>query len=353
MAPKTETKTETKTFIGRAGAFLREVLDHDRKDDITDRDTLLNMIHAHGSRAVVFELVVDGGDKVDLVLFHDGSAFCVSADKDYTPWPIAWISNNALDETEFTPRFENAIEVIDFPAEHGEVYSRDDALDIPGAENWFEAIAAEMPDPPEALRDAIVANEQDVYWEDREGQEFAQSLILDFVGHYMPVACKVMIRTHNDAGRPPVQKRHEESLCKQLNEIGVGFGTRFEREAMYAGDAYAEIHEAAGVDWLGISPVNGALAWFSQKLLKKYGRPVGWETDYNDGAYDRMSGFSANAEAIYLEIDQPASNHERVEAIPRLRGFLVEEGLLEAFNEVCDEVKVPRLPVSALQEVQS
>lgn len=342
------TDTKTPPFTGQAGMLLQNLIDAEKVDAIATRDDLLKEAKKGGQACVIFKLFSDS-EIVDLLLFEDGSGFCASDDSGYKPWPIAWISNDQMDLSEFTPRFASASKAIDFDSQAFKVYSRDEAYDMDGVEAWFSAIAAEMPDPPEALRDLIVANEQDTYWEDHDGQEYAQSLIIDFVSYYLPARCNIAIRTNNDAGRPPAQKRYEEGLCKQLNEMNVGYGSRFEREAMYSGVAYAEIHEVEGVDYANVWPINGALAWFSQRLLEKYGRPVGWETNYNDGAYDRMSGYSANAEAIYLHIEHPASNHFRVEALPRLRAFLVQEGLLEEFHAVCDEVKVPRLPAEAPQ----
>lgn len=334
-----DTQAHPQPFTGQAGALLQNLLDAGRKDEIRDRKTLVEMIHDRDFKIVVFELDADDGDMVDLYLFEDGSAFCASRDDQYCPWPIEWISNDIIDEAEFTPRFPDAGKAIDFDVRSGDIISRVDAVDIPGAENWFEAIASEMLDPPQALRDAIVAPVQDVYWEDREGQEHAQSLIYDFVGHYLNLPCNVTIHTNNDGGRPPVQKRYEQSMCKQLNEMDHGFGTHFEREALYSGQAYAEINDAEGIDYTALVPINGALAWFSQRLLAKYGQPVGWETDYNDGAYNRMSGYSANAESVYLDME-PQSNHHRVEAVPRLRSFLESEGLYEEFKQVCAELKL-------------
>lgn len=346
------TDTKANPFTGQAGAFLQCLLDAEKVDSIADRDDLLKEIKRGGHSCVLFKLFSDS-EVTDLLLFEDGSGFCASDDSGYKPWPVAWISNDQIDLSEFTPRFEKAAQAIDFNTNAFKIYSRDEAYDIEGVEAWFSAIAAEMPDPPEALRDLLVANEQEAYWEDHDGMEYAQSLIIDFVSYYLPARCNIAIRTNNDAGRPPAQKRYEESMCKQLNEMNVGYGTRFERDAMYSGAAYAEVEEVDGVDYAKVWPINGALAWFSQRLLEKYGRPVGWETNYNDGAYDRMSGYSANAEAIYLEIEQPASNHYRVGALPRLRAFLAQEGLIEAFDEVCDEVKVPRLPAEAPQEARA
>jgi hypothetical protein len=315
------TDTQTNPFTGQAGTFLQGLLDAEKVDAIEDRDDLLKEIKRGGHACVLFKLFSDS-EIVDLLLFEDGSGFCASDDSGYKPWPVAWISNDQMDLSEFTPRFEKAAQTIDFNTNAFKIYSRDEAYDMEGVEAWFSAIASEMSDPPEALRDLLVANEQEAYWEDHDGMEYAQSLIIDFVSYYLPARCNIAIRTNNDAGRPPAQKRYEESMCKQLNEMNVGYGTRFEREAMYSGVAYAEVEEVEGVDYAKVWPINGALAWFSQRLLEKYGRPVGWETNYNDGAYDRMSGFSANAETIHLEIEQPASNHYRVEALPRLRAFL-------------------------------
>lgn len=57
------------------------------------------------------------------------------------------------------------------------------------------------------------------------------------------------------------------------------------------------------------------------EIALKLHRPYGRRLEYNDGAYDRQSGFDWYPQYLSFEID-PASAHERLEAISALRSWV-------------------------------
>jgi len=67
-------------------------------------------------------------------------------------------------------------------------------------------------------------------------------------------------------------------------------------------------------------------------VLAALGRPVGWETEYNDGAHSRLSGFSAYATTLQCPASD-ISNHERLSGAKWLIKTLDSAGILDAVND--------------------
>lgn len=314
---------------------LLEAMRSARQKSFADRDALRVLAKNHDLEVAFIDISEGGLEKVDIVVFRDGSCFCATIEGHYQPWPFELCHPESLsyDTDEIGPVLENAGDLLPPSAWTGRVMGRDVISENATIEAWARRIATELPDPPEALRDLVVPLEQDLYWEDRSNQEEAQTLVALFAQYYVPTACTLTIRAHHDAGRPPIQKRRDKNLLETMRQYS-GFGSDYEREAMYNGRAYAEIEEAEAMDYKLLAPINAALAWFSAEVLARLGRPVGWETDYNDGARDRQSGYSAYAEAVELDLAQALSNHERIRASLKLQEFLQANDLARTFEEV-------------------
>jgi len=111
---------------------------------------------------------------------------------------------------------------------------------------------------------------------------------------------------------------------------------------------HAEISEG-GEDFKAIQNANEVLAWLSTRLLLLYGRPTGWEVNYNDGHRTRMSGYSAWSDSINIEVSGRLSNHQRLDQRKALSRILVAEGLMDGFQQILREFRFKPLPVAMPQ----
>eukprot|EP00919_Chromeraceae_sp_WS-2016_P003014 GHVR01007378.1.p1 GENE.GHVR01007378.1~~GHVR01007378.1.p1 ORF type:complete len:348 (+),score=24.83 GHVR01007378.1:515-1558(+) len=328
------TSTPYQPFLGQAFAFLSGIEDK-VLEQVTSAPELLSIAREKDVKLVLFEVGYHS-ECVQIAVMPDGSGFCISDGDGFEIWPTHYKMGDQIDTDGFTPRFDDADASLDFDtlSQHPRDYQEVSSLS--GVHAWLMKIANEMPDPPEALREHVVSSDQDFQWEDHDSHETAQSLICDLVASFIPHSFTLMIRAKNDEGRTNVQRAHEASMNKFLADLPASYCTDEERDAMYSGEAYAEVSNADNMGFEDFKTINGVLAWFSLRVLKQYGCPTGWSTEYNDGAHDRMSGYSANSHTI--EVEKAMSNHQRVEASRRVRQYLEEAELLESFSLVCNRL---------------
>jgi len=334
--PDTTSHTQATTFLDALSAA--GVM------DFADRAALRTAASGQGLRTAFIEVGEDAFTGVDVIIFEDGSCFCASTEGGLVPWPLeACLKPGiAYDKSELGPILEDATAALPQTAWDGDALDVHEVEDDSRVEAWLRRMASEMPDPPQGLRDRAVTLNQDIYWEDRAGQQEAQELLSLLAFYYQVAPCTLVIRAAFDEGRPPEQKRRDKRLYEQLAQSSL-IASTYEHEAMSAGAAHAEITDSSCFDYSGLIPLNTLMVWFSREVLVRRGLPVGWETDYNDQARDRQSGYSAYAESVDIELDTPLSNHERIAAGQAIKAFLEMEGLVSAFEKVRIEVGLPPL----------
>lgn len=176
---------------------------------------------------------------------------------------------------------------------------------------------------PESLVHLVVQSEQLINWEDTNVLELKQKLI-DVAAYMMRRPFQLTIHGDNNKGRHISQKRQDANMQAMMERYQTTTSWPGQNE-YYEGVAYAEVY-ANGID---ISdPVYQTFIDVSREIMTGYDCNLeGWTREYNDGAYDAASGYSANQDSIIIEIE--GSNHDLFEQIDRGHKILV------ALNTAC------------------
>lgn len=296
--------------------------------------------------------VHSSGMDADWILFRDGSGFFADIDDNsgascgasYRPWPLDEEDGDRR-AAEYLPLLDDAPAALDFDALGGPFRDYDEVSNET-LEAHLERCLSEHPDPPEAMRDLILDQRHEFEWEDRDHAREVQDMILLCAVILHPEAIELTIKSSTAGGRSKVQEKRDVSMLSNMLDMNVLSGERENMSANYHGLAHTEITESTA-DYGEMTRANQPLAWMSSRLLQKVGRPVGWEVDYNDGAYRRMSGYSAYSDNIVLEVNGALSNHRLVLKEKILAGYLADHGLLEGFQETLEAYGFRRLPEDA------
>lgn len=315
----------TSTAARKAVEILLQSRTEDRATT-RDRDDFIATMRETGLPFIGISFA-DDIEAVDLVLFSDGSGIFADADDgEWLPWALNVHSGQVQDD-EFIPTWDKATEVMDFSTPY--TFPDTPARDEVAYAAWLKTVARDYPDPPEALRKLIVDPERAFDWQEPAEATLVTERIAQIALLLCPEAREISIHADAREGVTPTEKRSNEQMMKFLAAALPARGEDATMDLFYRRIPYAEILEA-GSDYEAAQRANQVLGPISAAILKQRGTPVGWETQYNDGATLRMSGYSAYPATEHLELDE-LSAHARVSALHAVRGFLEDLDLLDMF----------------------
>jgi hypothetical protein len=301
-------------------------------------DDVFAVAEASGACIVAIDLEDESYD-VHMLLFQDGSGTFASKEySDFEFWPFP--GYGGMNPDQVFGAIENPGRYVDFTKYNGQTIEVDEVKDRDAFNEACKTIAMVFPDPPEVLRNLIVIPDQEFEWMS-DGVTEATDLIVQMASLLLPGTMTVRIRGKSEGGRTPEQVRRDANMMAFLKTSGATiYDTSM--EAHYLGEAYAEIEEYGG-DYAEASRANNVLIWFSGRVLETIGQPIGWETEYNDGAHARMSGYSAYQASEEVELEGYLSGHQKLRSAPHIQRYLEQNDMLVRARELLRENDFPAL----------
>jgi hypothetical protein len=317
----------------QAHALLKSALSNGGASKIGSRHDLAELARAQGLGFIVIEFPDDSGDDIELVILTDGSCFLAEHDGGYQMDPLFNLSRDIENCSDIFQLDLGLLNKVALPDRFtGISFTMDELEEYEAGCDLLRAIATEVTDPPERLRSYLVTPEEDLRWDDMFGQGLAEDLIASCVQFYAPGTCDINIFGDCSQGVTEYQKQNDASTLQFLAQHNKQTaGVERDYSILYSNAAYADFsdHEAGFEVTHKVEPL---LHWFSAKVLAEVGQPVGHTTIYNDGAYNRISGYSTTGASHVLELEA-YSNHQRLQSARRLAEWLADNELLDEFNK--------------------
>lgn len=168
---------------------------------------------------------------------------------------------------------------------------------------------------PEICVSHILSDNQEVDWE-KDSLLAMQAILTDVAAAIVRGPFSLTLYGDNSPGRHSSQEREEQKMLSYFEKVRMDSWPG--QKAHYAGTPYAEIFTQA------IDIKDERLHLFvdlSQFIMKEYrGDMQGWSRDYNDGAYEGASGYTAYQQTLELNIDTSA--HMMMDSITRGLAYL-------------------------------
>lgn len=282
--------------------------------------------------------VRDSETRIAFIMFADLSGFCAfqsSYEKasHIEPWPEK--GPLPVDAEIFQLGPENITQdIMDRMDPH---WSLIDLNSHPSLHTVFEATALQLVDPPEGLLDYIVDTQEDWSWQDPETADDAMTLLAQAAWVIADGPNAIEIHSASAKGQSHAQKRVEELYRTLAETYSASWPGEEENRGGIAYARFAENHPAGAPNalrsFVTAHPLSRLLVALSQEILRQYGQPEGWQTNYNDGLEHRCSGYSADAR-IQLHDSGKLSAHEIVEAHKVIGEFIQARGLKPRLSEI-------------------
>lgn len=267
----------------------------------------------------------------EIVLFEDGSGFFADSYEAgaWAPWPLDAIDDP---EGELLPVWPDAGKLLPF-SEPFRFIKQADVISEAFTDH-LRICARHHENPPEALHNLLVEPERDLTWTNSDRVEDVLAMLSILARALCPAATEIVVFANSTPGRTHVQKTNDASMIEFLKELDSRLSEDPAMELHYQGFAYAEISEAE-VLYEEQSRANRYFAPISHVLLDRVASPIGWETNYNDGPINRLSGYNATGRSIVLDLVS-WSAHERLSARQEFFDFLKGEGLVDPLRPLLD-----------------
>lgn len=323
----------------RARTAVYRLIETDDAPEVVDKDIFHSLMRAQDLPFLAIAL--EGKeDPVDIVLFDDGSGFFADSCETgtWTPWPC-----DAADgiESELLPAWPSAAEHLPFSTPYRFIDESEVASEF--FTEHLKTCAQFHHDGPEGLRHLLVEEESEMSWAEVDRVEEVLSTLSNLGGTLCPDAIEVVIFARSTPGKTHVQKVADAGMMELLKGIGPRFADDPTMQFHYQGQAYAEISDTNG-NYEDRSFANRIFAPVSRVILDKIGSPVGWETNYNDGPANRLSGYSAFSKSLVLDIAS-MSTHQRLSARHQVIDFLRRENLIDPLRPLlCQSSAFADLP---------
>lgn len=273
--------------------------------------------------------------ETDVLIFSDASAMFADTAHGTRPWTVWPHEGDSVDFDDIvapppdTPG--RLIQTLDMHAATKGMVRPDDLgpedrslLDV-----YLQHLAWTHPDGPEVLRPFLVTAHRPLEWTSGTTRDQAVEMLSMAALLICPQARRLSIFSRSLPGRTHVQLRRDAKMV----ELFAAHNSRVADASMaahFSGRAYAEIDDVESASALDVTrTANARFVPLSMRILERMGMPEGWETAYNDGAVDRLSGHSADPHAEQIILD-PISQHGRLNFRARLEDALRNAGLDDA-----------------------
>ena len=112
---------------------------------------------------------------------------------------------------------------------------------------------------------------------------------------------------------------------------------RTEREILVGNEDYLVVEAETEIDAAGISECSYYTTRLGDlvEIACEYFRPSGFRYDYNDGCYDRMSGYSMSSESVSI----PLAESTHIPSREKMLGMVELQKKLKAMNVSADKIK--------------